>query len=262
MSKRQNGVRALIKEGFYQQSEGVFSVSTQTPLGTLYLCDGSRDERNRRCLWSAHEILKEARSEADEMVGAAREAAEEIRKRAYSDGFQDGSKNAVTRSLDNLKLRKRLITALAGELQQAVLLIVSQIVGTSESTPPEIFSLRLKEALLLLRQEPEVVVFVAPAEQESAKQAILELEQEAGLAGQIEIREDSSLQAGAATLATNGCVIHSSREAHVHQLLEHFGKSPQAAYELEREISRELENLMNRNPERPNENYDETPFDF
>jgi len=146
----------------------------------------------------AEKILDDARNEIAALMVAAREEAEEERRRAWQEGYAEGSEEGKrvcderheeqTRE-DNEKLKrvidelytekKRVYDELEDEVIRLTFEIVKKVIGVAEEDVGGIFQSMIRNALRQISPEGKVIIRVSPAEYErffSSGSAVFQLD--------------------------------------------------------------------------------------
>ena len=133
----------------------------------------------------AEKILEDARNEIAALMMAAREEAEEERRKAWQEGYAEGAeegkrvcdeKHEVQTREDDEKLRrvidelytekKRVYEELEDEVIRLSFDIVKKVIGIAEEDVGGIFQALIRNALRQIAPEGKVIIRVSPAEYE------------------------------------------------------------------------------------------------
>ena len=182
--------------------------------------DSAARETVQRAEEQAAKMLGEARAEVAELMVAAREEADETRRRAWQDGYTEGSnegkrvseqkyKDMYTKKInEDDEMLKRVVAELHNERDRTyegledetvglAFAIVKKLLGPAEEAAGEMYESLIRNALKQIAPEKKVIIRVGPAEYDrffSSGTATFELDK--GVAVTAAVLRDASLGDG------------------------------------------------------------------
>ena len=204
-----------------EAAAGAEGMPCNAPVTVAYL----NEEAVRRAQQKAASILEDAQNEAASIMVAAREQAEEERRRAWQEGYMEGAREgkraseeeyAKKRRADDAALervvaeiydeRKRVFDGLEEDIVNLSLDIVKKVYAPAEELFGGVFESLIRNALRQIAPEGKIIIRVSPAEYErffSSGSAIFRLDK--GLTVTVAILKDVSL-------GENDCIIDTEDE--------------------------------------------------
>jgi len=193
------------------------------------------------------EILADARDKAAQIILDARDDAEETHKKAWQEGFEEGSdegrRNYEKKTTDKIREddetlkrvldeiyeeRERIYGELEGEVTNLALEIVRKIINPAEDELGDVFLSLIKNALRQMSTEGKVVIRVGPAEYErffSSGAAVIELD--SGVTVKASILRDVSLDDGDCIIDTDDVTVNAGIESQLKYVKLSFERANQ-----------------------------------
>lgn len=195
----------------------------------------SPEEEAVRMREEAAGVLAAARRDAEETARQAREEAEAAVRRAREDGYARGLEEAraamaeetaaareqarvVLRSAE--ETRRETLAALDGEVRELALTIAEQVVGRQLSLDPGVVESIAGEALRLVRDREQVVLFAHPEDAALLRARADDLRAVLGPGASFTIMEDASLTCGGCLIDTGEGLVDARLESRWQALRE------------------------------------------
>jgi len=178
-------------------------------------------------------VLEKAREEASQIIWDARDEVEEDRKRAWQEGFQDGSEKgkqeydeklavkireddeSLKRVLDEIyDERERTYKELEAETTNLALEIVRKIINPAEEELGNVFTSLIKNALRQMSTDGKIVLRVGATEYERFfSSGATEIELDSGAIVKAAVLRDVSLEDGGLIIDTDDVTINAGLES-------------------------------------------------
>jgi len=193
------------------------------------------------------EILAKARDQAAQIILEARDDAEEERKRAWQEGFEDGSDEGkrnydekiaekiraddetLKRVLDEIyEERERTYNEMEEEVTNLSIEIVRKIINPAEDALENVFTSLIKNALRQMSTDGKIVIRVGAAEYERFfSSGAAEIELDSGVTVKAAVLRDVSLNEGDCIIDTDDVTINAGLDSQLQYVKIAFERANQ-----------------------------------
>ena len=171
----------------------------------------------------ADALLEEARTYAETMRLEAKAAFEAERQRGYEQGVLEGRQehaeqimDTVLKSIEYLEGLEKGVSSLVGEALRKIL----------GSLPPEdLMAGVVRQALALVRGQKQIVLRIAPADEEAVKARLAEIMREYSSIAFVDVQADGRLAKGACTLQSEMGIIDAGVETQIRAIVNALEKT-------------------------------------
>ncbi|GLU34084.1 type III secretion system stator protein SctL [Trinickia caryophylli] len=173
-------------------------------------------EREYATLLDASAVIATAREEAERIVAAAQAEFEARQAAGYEEGLRRAQKEYAARTYSQALLAAKTMESMKESMAEIVVKAVRTIVG--EMHPQRLYEAALARIVPLVRDEPFLVVHVAPGRKEEMQEALAAAFAGPARAQKIQIVEDAQLSAHACTVETPSGRIDASLDLQIDAL--------------------------------------------
>jgi type III secretion protein L len=171
---------------------------------------------------AAKKIVEEARAYAQNMRHKAEEAFEAEKQRGYEQGVLEGHQEhaeqimeTVLKSIEYIEGLEKGVSALVGEALRKIL----------GSLPPEdLMTGVVRQSLAMVRGQKQVVLRVAPADEEAVKARLTEIMRDYSSIAFVDVQADARLTNGACTLQSEMGIIDAGVETQIKAIVNTLEK--------------------------------------
>lgn len=142
---------------------------------------------------AATALLDEARRQAEDIVGEAKQAFEDEKRRGYEEGLAAGKMDAARLLLAETELLDQRLAGIEAELAEIVIASVRRLVqGFTDKEKAEIL---VRAALQQMRREKKAELRISPEQYQDMRASIEDIRKEFPEVQLIDVVEDAGLQA-------------------------------------------------------------------
>lgn len=181
-------------------------------------------------------VSGQSRSTPDELLQQARLEAEEIKKQAFDEGWQQGYRDGIEQSRTEAgeirdrargvlreaeETRYRTLEKLESEVRGVAVVIAEKLVARQLDLDPETIVAVAREALEVVRERESVVLYAHPADVVHLQEAVQELRAQLLPEGAVlRIIGDAELETGGCLVETEQGLVDATREVRWREVLK------------------------------------------
>lgn len=170
----------------------------------------------------AQRLLEEARSEAEQLVRAAREKFDSAREQGYAEGSAAAQQELAERMFELVAGSVDYLGNAEAQLSRVVMACLRKILGTF---PEEDLVIRAARAALEdLRNEPRAILRVHPSIADAVRDRKSEIMQGDSDVAYVEVVGDDRMERGSARLESEAGIVDASIEVQIKALEKVFGQ--------------------------------------
>ncbi|MEM5383731.1 type III secretion system stator protein SctL [Paraburkholderia phymatum] len=181
-------------------------------------------EREYAALLDASAVIATAREEAGRIVEAAQREFDARREAGYAEGLLRAQQEHAVQSYTQALAAAKTMESMKDAMAEIVVKAVRAIVG--EMNTQRLYEAALARILPLVRDEPFLVVHVAPGRREEMEEALASASAQHAQSQKIRIVEDAQIGAQACTVETPSGRIDASLDLQIDALRQAIRREP------------------------------------
>ncbi|HZZ05936.1 type III secretion system stator protein SctL [Paraburkholderia sp.] len=181
-------------------------------------------EREYAALLDASAVIATAREEAERIVAAAQREFEARQAAGYEEGLRRAQKEYAAQTYSQALSAAKTMESMKDSMAEIVVKAVRAIVG--EMKPQQLYEAALTRIMPLVRDEPFLIVHVAPGRSDEMKEALAGAFAGQALSQKIRVVEDAQLATRACMVETPSGRIDASLDLQIDALRQAIRREP------------------------------------